>query len=86
VALRTRLKRLEQLRPAGPTLRLAFVNDEGRVLDSGSETVKPWVGRDARELPGGVQLIRGVDPQQVLGRRTPGQANSSEDVCHSADG
>jgi hypothetical protein len=42
---RQRLQRLERLRPPdSPTLWLVFVDEEGIVLDDGSDGVRPWIG------------------------------------------
>lgn len=70
MTLRQRLRRLEGVRPAGsPTLWLVCVDEEGRVLDDGSDGVKPWIGQHYSGVPSIGQLIIGIDPLQVLGRR-----------------
>jgi hypothetical protein len=64
-----RLKRLQAvLMPARPQLSIVGVDDDGRVLDDGTEASRPWVGRNCGELPRGVQILRGVDPLEILGR------------------
>jgi hypothetical protein len=43
--LRQRLQRLEEARPpSGPKLWLAFVDDDGHILDDGSQETLPWIG------------------------------------------
>jgi hypothetical protein len=67
--LRQRIRRLEQRRPAnGPTLWIACVDHDGRILDDGSQETLPWIGMHHRDVPGGVsKVIIGVDPLEVLG-------------------
>jgi hypothetical protein len=72
--LRRTLARMERACPvpSRPHLWLACVDDQGRVLDDGSEAARPWVGRHHTELPGPVQVIAGIDPFRVLGRDRTG--------------
>ena len=64
--LRMRLERLEKQIPNDEdTLRLAWVDSNGRILDDGSVIVRPWIGRHYRELPPGAKVIMGVDPSAV---------------------
>jgi hypothetical protein len=65
--LRRRLARLEQCcsPPAAEQLSVAYVDADGRVLDTGSEAVRPWVGRHSSELPGPLTIGQGVDPLVV---------------------
>ena len=68
--LRQRLQRLEKARPpSGARLWLAFIDDDGRILDDGSQETLPWIGMHYDDVPGGVaKLIVGIDPLAVLGR------------------
>jgi hypothetical protein len=66
--LRSRLECLERLaRPPSQHLYVVCVDDEGKVLDNGSEQVRPWIGRHYSELPGPISVVRGIDPMAVLG-------------------
>jgi hypothetical protein len=56
--------------PARPHLYAAFVDEQGRVLDDGSEAVRSGVGRHYSELPGPVSILAGVDPLLGLGQTT----------------
>ena len=64
--LRMRLMRMEKQIPNDEdTLRLAWVDSNGRILDDGSVIVRPWIGRHYRELPSSAKVIMGVDPGAV---------------------
>jgi hypothetical protein len=67
-----RLKRLERALPPAPALSLVCVDEEGRILDDGSDTRRPWIGRHYSDVPGAPKVIVGVDPLEVLGRRVAG--------------
>ena len=70
MTLRQRLRRLERDRPAGsPTWWLVSVDEEGRVLDDGSVAVRRWIVQHYSAVPGIAQLLIGIDPLHVLGRR-----------------
>ena len=68
--LRRRLDRLTSLcpLPAVPHLYLAFVDEQGRIPEDGSEAARRWVGRRFVELPNPVPVVMGVDPLRVPGR------------------
>jgi hypothetical protein len=67
--VRGRLGRLEKRSPGPvrPHLYAAFVDEEGRGVEDGSEEARSWVGRHCSELPGPVSILAGVDPLVVLG-------------------
>jgi hypothetical protein len=48
---------------------LVSVDEEGRVLDDGSVAVRPWIGQHYSAVPNIAQLLIGIDPLQVMGRR-----------------
>ena len=66
-SLHRRLERLLRSRPAAPRLYIACVDANGLIYDNGSAVCRPWVGRHSSELPAGVQVLRGVDPREILG-------------------
>jgi hypothetical protein len=70
--LRLRLKRLEQARPSESAIWLVCVDEQGRILDDGSDQIRPWIGKHYSTVPGTPQVIVGVDPLMVLGRRVTG--------------
>jgi hypothetical protein len=79
--VRRRLGRLEQRcearRPAAH-LSVACVDAAGRVLDDGSEAVRPWVGRHHSELPNPVIVVGGIDPLRVLGLIQDGDDSATD--------
>src|SRR5262249_30595832 len=87
--LRSRVERLERtVGPPSQDVYAAFVDGEGRILDDGSEVIRPWIGRHHRELPDPVTVIGGVDPLVVLGRK-PGLSGSSaswQETAHPEPG
>jgi hypothetical protein len=46
------------------------VDEAGRILDDGSEQIRPWIGKHYSTAPGKRKVIVGVDPLEVLGRRS----------------
>jgi hypothetical protein len=68
--LSQRLQRPEKARPpSGARLWLVCVDDDGRILDDGSQETLPWIGMHYGDVPGGVgKIIVGIDPLAVLGR------------------
>ena len=70
MSLRHRLKRLEQGRRDIAALWLVCVDEQGIVLDDSSAEIQPWVGRHYGAVPGTPKVIVGVDPLEVLGRRS----------------
>lgn len=81
MSLRTRLKRLERLRPPGTTLWAVFIDEAGRIMDDGSVIMRPWVGRRLSELPAEIKVgkvIGGVDPLVVFGHKRSNDASPIE--------
>jgi hypothetical protein len=48
---------------------LVCADEEGRVLDDGSVAVRRWIVQHYSAVPSIAQLLLGIDPLQVLGRR-----------------
>jgi hypothetical protein len=69
MSLGHRLKRLARARPTGNVLSLVCVDEEGRVLDDGSDKLRAWIGKHYSHVPGASKVIVGVDPLVVLGLR-----------------
>jgi hypothetical protein len=50
-------------------LWLVCVDEEGTVLDDGTDGVRPWIGEHYSAIPRIGKLIIGIDPLVVLGRK-----------------
>ena len=82
MSVRQRLRRLERLHPPdSPTLWLVCVDNEGIVLDDGSAGVRPWIGKHYSAIPRIGQLIIGIDPLVVLGRKPGLTLSASSSDC-----
>ena len=46
---------------------ISIIDCNGLVADDGSAAIARWVGKPSTSLPAGTQIIRGIDPQRVLG-------------------
>jgi hypothetical protein len=73
MSLRHRLKRLERALPSEAVLSLVCVDEQGLILDGGSDQMHPWIGHHNSDVPGAPKVIVGVDPLVVLGRHDAGE-------------
>ena len=74
MTLKQRLKRLEGLRQGSAEApSLVVLDPQGRILESGSAAVRPWIGRHFSELPkgGSLKVYRGFDPGDLCGPPEP---------------
>src|SRR5436305_11454551 len=52
MSLHHQLKRLERAQPPESPLALVCVEEEGRILDDGSDPIRPWIGKHYSDVPG----------------------------------
>lgn len=54
--------------PRPPHLWLAFVDEQGRVLDDRSDVIRPWIGRQLRESSEMEERIAALEAQMETPR------------------